>query len=168
MKSEINRLSRDIICMNKGQLKLFCAESCTVGLLASTLGSIPKASTLLWGGAVAYSYEAKTELTGVSPELLEQFGAVSEQVVEAMVLGAVKKYPVSLSLAISGIAGPDGGTEEKPVGLVYIGIMYPVGDRWFTAIEKKHFEGEREEIQHKTVQCALEMLHMAIQKSLSL
>jgi PncC family amidohydrolase len=98
--------------------RLGLAESCSGGLLAARLTDVPGASAYLAGGVVAYSNEAKADLLGVDPELIEARGAVSPEVAEAMALGALDRFEADVAVAITGIAGPDGGTEEKPVGYV--------------------------------------------------
>jgi nicotinamide-nucleotide amidase len=94
------------------------AESCTGGLMAARLTERPGSSAYVAGGTVAYANEAKTELLGVDPALIEQYGAVSPEVADAMAVGALDRFGVEVAIAITGIAGPDGGTEEKPVGTV--------------------------------------------------
>ena len=98
------------------------AESCTGGLLSALLTSIPGSSDVLGFGFVSYSNEAKTELLGVPEPLLNRYGAVSPQVAGAMATGALERSGSSLALAVTGIAGPSGGSALKPVGLVYIAI----------------------------------------------
>ena len=103
-------------------LKLVCAESCTGGLVTAAITDIPGSSDVLWGGVASYSNECKTRLLGVPEELLAAVGAVSREVAASMALGALEASGAEgadLSLAITGIAGPGGGSEEKPVGLVY-------------------------------------------------
>ncbi len=102
-------------------------ESCTAGLLAARLANPPGASHYLAGGVVAYSNEAKTDLLGVPAELIERHGAVSPEVAEAMADGAISRFRANLGVGITGIAGPDGGTEEKPVGYVCICVKEPGG-----------------------------------------
>jgi nicotinamide-nucleotide amidase len=102
-------------------MRLAIAESCTGGLLAGLLTEIPGASETLERGFVTYSNAAKTELLGVEARLLETYGAVSEEVARAMAEGALANAPVEIALSVTGIGGPDGGSPEKPVGLVYIG-----------------------------------------------
>ncbi|MEY4134674.1 MAG: competence/damage-inducible protein A [Saprospiraceae bacterium] len=104
------------------KLKLATAESCTGGYLAHLLTSIPGASAYFVGSILAYSNEVKSSLLGVNPETLDRYGAVSQQTVVEMARGALGKLPADLVIAISGIAGPDGGTPEKPVGTVWIAI----------------------------------------------
>ena len=161
-------LAAKLVNKNRGQLKLFCSESCTAGLIASTIGSVEGASTLLWGGAVVYSNEAKTKICSVEPDIVLKYGAVSEETVEAMLWGSVRLYPVSISLAVSGIAGPGGGSETKPVGLVYLGIIFAIEQRWNLLIREHHFDGDRNQIQEAAVWESLLLLESAIDASLEL
>jgi nicotinamide-nucleotide amidase len=101
------------------KLKIATAESCTGGLVAGVLTEIAGSSAVVDRGFVTYSNAAKMELLGVSPELLERFGAVSREVALAMVAGAMARSPAEIAVAITGIAGPAGGSAEKPVGLVH-------------------------------------------------
>ncbi len=103
-------------------LRLATAESCTGGLLAGLLTEIPGASAILERGFVTYSNAAKTSLLGVDAQLIERVGAVSEEVARAMAEGALTHAPVDVAVAVTGIAGPDGGSAEKPVGLVYLAV----------------------------------------------
>lgn len=98
------------------------AESCTGGLVASLLTDVPGSSAYVLGGVVAYANEAKEQLLGVPHDLLLAHGAVSEPVAEAMAIGALARFGADYALSLTGIAGPGGGTAEKPVGLVYIGL----------------------------------------------
>lgn len=98
--------------------RLGLAESCSGGLLAARLTDVPGASAYLAGSVVAYSNQAKAELLGVDPELIERHGAVSPQVAEAMAIGALQRFEADVAISITGIAGPDGGSEKKPVGYV--------------------------------------------------
>ncbi|MEA2903093.1 MAG: nicotinamide-nucleotide amidase [Alphaproteobacteria bacterium] len=100
-------------------LKIACAESCTGGLLAATLTDIPGSSDVIERGFVTYSNQAKQDMLGVSALTLARFGAVSRETVEAMAAGALAHAPVDLAVAITGIAGPGGGSPGKPVGLVH-------------------------------------------------
>jgi nicotinamide-nucleotide amidase len=106
------------LCKTK-KLTVVTAESCTGGLVAAVLTDAPGASKVVDGGFVTYSNEAKQACLNVPRELLEKFGAVSEQVARAMAEGALAASPADLSVSITGIAGPDGGTLDKPVGLVH-------------------------------------------------
>jgi competence/damage-inducible protein CinA-like protein len=98
--------------------RLGLAESCSGGLLAARITNLPGASAYLAGSVVAYANEAKAELLGVDPQLIEDKGAVSPEVAEAMAVGALERFGADIAVSITGIAGPDGGTEEKPVGYV--------------------------------------------------
>jgi nicotinamide-nucleotide amidase len=98
--------------------RLGLAESCSGGLMASRVTDLPGSSKYFMGGIVAYTYEAKEELLGVDSSLLEEKGAVSPEVAEAMAIGALERFEADVAVAITGIAGPDGGSEEKPVGYV--------------------------------------------------
>lgn len=101
-------------------LKIVTAESCTGGLIAGLLTEIPGSSDVVERGFVTYSNDAKVELLGVPPELIEKHGAVSYEVALAMANGALRQSRAHIALAVTGIAGPGGGTDQKPVGLVYI------------------------------------------------
>jgi len=106
------------LCRQRG-LKIATAESCTGGLLAATLTEISGSSDVVERGFVTYSNEAKQAMLGVSPTILESFGAVSRETAEAMARGAIAHAPVDLAVSITGIAGPGGGAPSKPVGLVH-------------------------------------------------
>lgn len=130
------------------------AESCTGGLIAGTLVNVAGASDVLNEGYVTYSNEAKERLVGVKHETLEEYGAVSEQTAREMAEGAAKAAGADAALSATGIAGPGGGTEEKPVGLVYIGC-YVNGE---TTVKECRFEGSRMENRLHTVETALQLL----------
>ena len=105
------------------------AESCTGGLMSARLTERPGCSTFFLGGVVAYSNEAKISLVGVDAELIERFGAVSPEVAEALAAGAIERFGADFGIGITGIAGPDGGTEEKPVGTVCFSVAERDGER---------------------------------------
>lgn len=107
--------------------RLALAESCSAGLLAARITDIPGSSDYFAGGVVSYSNEAKRDLLGVDPALLDEFGAVSAEVAEAMAIGALERFEADVSVAITGIAGPGGGSEEKPVGLVHFNVRTAEG-----------------------------------------
>ena len=130
------------------------AESCTGGLIAHCLTNIPGSSTYFDRGVVSYSNKAKMELLGVTEKLLEQYGAVSEQVARAMSEGIREQAHVDIGVGTTGIAGPTGGGKEKPVGLVYIGIATKDG----TKVKRFHFDGSRLSVKEQTCQAALEMI----------
>ena len=130
------------------------AESCTGGLIAGTLVNVAGASDVLNEGYVTYSNDAKERLVGVKHETLEEYGAVSEQTAREMAEGAAKAAGADAALSATGIAGPGGGTEEKRVGLVYIGC-YVNGE---TTVKECRFEGSRMENRLHTVETALQLL----------
>ncbi len=108
-------------------LRVATVESCTGGLLAGLLTEIAGASAVVERGFITYSNEAKSELVGVAPALIAAHGAVSEEVARAMAEGGLARAPVDLAIAVTGIAGPDGGSAEKPVGLVYLAVADRLG-----------------------------------------
>ncbi|BCP53461.1 competence damage-inducible protein A [Kaistia sp. 32K] len=110
------------LCIARG-LKIATAESCTGGLIAGVLTEISGSSAVVDRGFVTYSNEAKTEMIGVSAELIQRVGAVSQEVALAMAAGALAKSGADLAVAVTGIAGPTGGSPDKPVGLVHFGVM---------------------------------------------
>jgi len=134
--------------------RLTIAESCTGGLASRKITAVPGASDYLDRAFVTYSNRAKTEILGVSEELLRAQGAVSGQVALAMAEGALKNAAVEVSVGITGIAGPTGGTSEKPVGTVFIACVTPTKK----IVEKYCLGGTREQIQENATQAALEML----------
>jgi len=134
--------------------RLVVAESCTGGVLSARITAIPGASTVFMGGVVAYDNIVKSGMLDVSPELLDQYGAVSEQVVSAMAEGVQRQFAVDAALAITGIAGPTGGTAEKPVGTVWLAARYGAEARAL----KRLFPGDRNEIRARSAQAALDLL----------
>lgn len=130
---------------------LATAESCTGGLLASTLTDSPGSSEWFAGSVVAYSNEVKSNLLGVQPAILEEHGAVSEPVVLAMAEGVLKTVGASVSVAISGIAGPSGGTPDKPVGTVWMAWAWSSGSR----ARLYNFTGDRTAIKEQSVMAAI-------------
>ena len=139
-------------CRERG-LKLRTAESCTAGAIAAAIASVPGASDVLDRGWVTYSNEAKCEELNVSPSLISEYGAVSREVVLAMAEGGASDH--AICVAVSGIAGPGGGTDEKPVGTVWIAVQSP-GNK--AASNCFYFAGNREEVQSASVASAIEML----------
>ena len=134
--------------------RLVVAESCTGGLLSARITAIPGASTVFIAGVVAYDNMVKSGTLDVPPELLDQYGAVSEQVVSAMAAGVQRQFAVDAALAITGIAGPSGGTAEKPVGTVWLAARYRAERRAL----KRVFPGDRNEIRARSAQAALDLL----------
>ncbi|HKP04406.1 MAG TPA: CinA family nicotinamide mononucleotide deamidase-related protein [Chthoniobacterales bacterium] len=138
---------------------LALVESCTGGYLAHRLTNVPGASAVLLAGYVTYSNEAKTGAVGVNPALIAEHGAVSRQVATAMAEGARKKSSADFALATTGIAGPSGGSDEKPVGTVFIALAAPDQP---TKIQKRFFPDDRPTFKELTAQAALEMLRRAL------
>lgn len=136
------------------QMTLTTAESCTAGLLAGRIMNVSGTSAIYKEGYITYSNEAKEKLLGVRHETLEAYGAVSEETAHEMVIGAAKAAGADAALAVTGIAGPDGGTDEKPVGLVYIGC-YVNGK---VRVEEFRFMGNRSKIRDYAVVRALTLL----------
>ena len=139
-------------------LTLALAESCTGGLLSARLTDVPGASAVLERGFVTYSNRAKVEETGVDPALLERHGAVSEEVAAALAAGARRVAGADVGVGITGIAGPDGGTAEKPVGLVFVAASGAAGTR----VRRSIFPGGRERVRFQATQVALEMLRRGL------
>jgi nicotinamide-nucleotide amidase len=135
------------------------AESCTGGTLGARLTSTPGSSDYFVGGFITYSNVLKQRLLGVSALTLEQFGAVSEQTAAEMAVGARQRTGAAYAVSITGVAGPDGGTEQKPVGLVYVGIADAAG----TVVAQRRFLGDRERIRVFTAQLALDLLRRRMQ-----
>ncbi len=133
---------------------LATAESCTGGLLAGALTSVPGSSGCFAYGLVTYSNAAKTRLLSVPEDTLEKYDAVSAQTVIAMAEGARRLAEADLALSVSGVAGPDGGTAERPVGLVYIGLAKADGTLW----RELRLSGSRAEIRRASVEAALRLL----------
>ena len=140
--------------LRRAGYRIAIAESCTGGLILSRLTDVPGSSDYVKQGVVVYSNEAKTELLGVPPELLDTHGAVSEPVATAMASGIRARAGVDVGVGVTGIAGPGGGSEAKPVGTVAIAASTPVGDR----VRTFRFHGEREQIKFQASQAALDMV----------
>ncbi|OOC16642.1 damage-inducible protein CinA [Helicobacter pylori] len=136
-------------------LKMAVAESCSGGLLSHAFTSISGASAVFMGGVVCYSEEVKRELLKVNATTLKVFGVYSEECVKEMLSGVFLNFKADLALAISGVAGPNGGSKANPVGTIYIGAQR-LGSQAF--IDRCFFEGDRESIQNKSVEHALNML----------
>ena len=141
------------ICLGRG-VTVALAESCTGGLIAATLTSVPGSSGYFRGGVVSYSNEAKEAFLDVPAATLAAHGAVSAQVAKAMALGARARFDATLGVSVTGIAGPDGGTEEKPVGLTYVGLAAERG----ADVRRFAFSGDRAENREAGARAALEWL----------
>ena len=140
------------------QKTLSVAESCTGGLLSERLTRIPGSSNFFLGGAVCYSNELKTKLVGVPTHLIEQHGAVSQPVAQALAEGIRRRAGASFGLGITGVAGPGGGSPEKPVGTVFIAMA----DEQSTTVREFRFPGDRERIRYWASQAALELIRRKV------
>jgi nicotinamide-nucleotide amidase len=156
MTEALDKLAADLGRRLKGEgLVLATAESCTGGWIAKVLTDIPGSSGWFDRGYVTYSNRAKEEMLGVSAETLALYGAVSEAVVREMVEGTLIRSGAAIAVAVSGVAGPEGGSEEKPVGTVWFAWSRTGAD---SVSERFQFAGNREEIRHQSVRVALERL----------
>ncbi len=141
------------ICRRES-LTLVTAESCTGGMIASRITAVPGSSDVFWGAFVSYANAAKSKMLAVPPSLIEEKGAVSREVVLAMVRGALEKSGADLALAVSGIAGPGGGSAEKPVGTVWLAA----GRKGCEAVARCFlWKGARSEIRARACEGALEL-----------
>ena len=148
------------LCRDRG-LTLATAESCTGGLIVARLTAVPGFSATTLGGIVAYSNELKERELGVPAELIAEHGAVSAEVAEAMAHGARERLGVDVSVAVTGIAGPGGGTEEKPVGLVYFHAVAPAGGKGSSF----SFPGDRDSIRRRSAVAALHLVRRLLTQS---
>jgi nicotinamide-nucleotide amidase len=139
-------------------MTLATAESCTGGLLAQRITSLSGSSRYFLGGAVVYSNELKTQFAGVPKALIDQHGAVSREVAQALAEGIRKRCLSSYGVGITGVAGPTGGTEQKPVGLLYVALAGEEG----TQVVERNFPGDRARIRQFATQQALEMIRRAL------
>ncbi|NIE67941.1 CinA family protein [Burkholderia sp. Ax-1719] len=137
--------------LREARLMLATAESCTGGMVATAITDISGSSGWFERGFVTYSNQAKTEMIGVPAEMIDKHGAVSEPVARAMAEGALRNSRAQVSLAITGIAGPGGGTPDKPVGMVSFGWS----NRLHTSVETMVFKGDREQIREQAAAHAL-------------
>ncbi len=150
----------NIVCelLRERKLKLATAESCTGGLIAEKITSVPGASECFDCGVVTYSNEQKQKLLGVSADTLEKFGAVSEETALQMCKGVRTLADADFGISVTGIAGPGGGTPDKPVGTVWIGIC----GKDVHKAEKFLFSGDRKQVRESTAVTALKILKEAI------
>lgn len=155
MSEEVGRALAD------GGFTISCAESCTGGLLTSTLTDIAGSSSYVMGSVVSYSNDVKTRILHVAEETLAAYGAVSEETARAMAEGVRTLMRTDIGVGITGIAGPGGGSQKKPVGLVYIAVSVPKN----TVVEKNNFFGTRIENKQAAVQKALAMIREIIRSS---
>jgi nicotinamide-nucleotide amidase len=154
--SKLIDLAEDVIstCQNNN-LQLATAESCTGGLIAGCLTAVSGASDVLHYGYVTYTNQAKINILGVSASILREHGAVSELVSRTMADGALKSCDANIAISVTGIAGPSGGSDKKPVGLVHIAVART---NYETLHERHLFEGDRQAIRQQTIAAALELL----------
>jgi nicotinamide-nucleotide amidase len=157
MPADAANAAREVLdlCRAKG-LTIATAESCTGGLVAAALTSIAGSSAVVDRGFVTYSNDAKETMLGVPRDTIARFGAVSEQTARAMAAGALAHSPANLAVAVTGVAGPGGGTFEKPVGLVHFACALRGGDVNHQRIE--YGDVGRANVRHKSLLQALEML----------
>jgi len=139
------------------------AESCTGGLVASMITEVAGSSDIFNGSIVTYSNKIKNKELGVKEDTLQRFGAVSKEVVNEMLKGVLKKFDADYAIAISGIAGPNGGTKDKPVGRVIIGV---ISKNEGQNIEICNFNGTRKEVQIQAAECSLKKISKFFQKNL--
>jgi nicotinamide-nucleotide amidase len=151
----IRKLTEKIIqVLTQKEQTISFAESCTGGRIAAAFTAISGASEVLHGACITYSNDIKHQWLGVSNEVLENYGAVSEPCVAQMLEGIQKMTRSDYAIAVSGIAGPSGGTEFKPVGTVYIGIRTPFDQQVYHC----HFNGSRDEVQEQSTRFAIEKI----------
>ena len=149
--------------LRKRELKLALAESCTGGLIGNRITDVPGSSEYFLGGIVAYAYEAKVALLGVSWDTLNTKGAVSQETVLEMARGTRRILNTDIAVSVTGIAGPGGGTPEKPVGTVWIGLVAKEGE-WTRLFQ---FSGIREQNKISSANAALQMLLDFLQDQIS-
>ncbi len=147
----VEKLAQNLL--RRGE-KLCTAESCTGGLIAKTLTDLAGSSDWFDRGFVTYSNEAKTDMLSVPAQLIDRYGAVSETVASAMLNGALQHSPAEYAIAVTGVAGPGGGSEEKPVGTVWIGV----GSENYQRLDRYVFPGDREAVRLSTLTTTLETL----------
>jgi nicotinamide-nucleotide amidase len=156
LPTDLLDLAKDVLVAAKAAgLRIATAESCTGGLVSGCLTAIPGSSTVIDSGFVTYSNEAKIRLLGVPRDAIASHGAVSDVVAAAMAEGALAQADADLAIACTGIAGPDGGTKEKPVGLVFLALAQTDQD---AMVKRYVFAGTRTDIRRATVAAALELL----------
>ncbi len=148
--------------LQRAHLRVVTAESCTAGWVAKALTDTAGSSQWLDSGYVTYSNEAKRRALGVSPLTLRRFGAVSEQTVREMARGALRVSGAEVAVAVSGIAGPDGGTPGKPVGTVWFCVARRIGRSIGSATALERFGGGREAVRRKSVERALRLIERSL------
>jgi nicotinamide-nucleotide amidase len=155
MTKQMVELINDLaVLLSEKQLKVCTAESCTGGLIAKSFTDLPGSSAWFERGFVTYSNESKIEMLGVPGSIIDYYGAVSEPVATAMAVGALKHSHADYSIAVTGVAGPGGGSAEKPVGTVWIGIA----NQSETRTQKFLFDGNREMVRLLTMRTVIKQL----------
>lgn len=164
MMESVDRIAQELgkTCSALG-IKIVTAESCTGGLIAGTLTDVPGASAWFDRGFVTYSNEAKKAMLGVREETLTEFGAVSKETAEEMALGAVAHSGAGAAVSVTGIAGPGGGTAEKPVGTVCFGFAESVTGFPRCTTVVKHFDGDRASVRKQSVAFAIAELQRSLE-----
>jgi nicotinamide-nucleotide amidase len=153
--AEIGAAFDVLAACRRAKMRLATAESCTGGLIAAALTEIPGSSDVVERGFVTYSNEAKEQLLAVSPALIRAFGAVSEPVARAMAEGALQRSLADMAVSVTGVAGPGGGSVEKPVGLVHFGLARKGRA---TQTSYRMFGGDRAAVRRQAVEYALQLL----------
>ena len=162
MKKELFRLTSIVGQQLKERgWRIAVAESCTGGLLGYILTAVPGSSEYFYGGVISYSNQAKMDLLGVNPGTLAKWGAVSELTAQEMAEGIRKQCHVQLGVAITGIAGPGGGSQHKPVGLVYLALA----SEGSTSVFKRQFSGNRSQVRQNSVLEALKLIQLYLEST---
>jgi len=157
-KEDAMNLAEELVALMRASgMKCATAESCTGGGIAAAITDVPGSSEVFLGGVVSYANSAKEDVLGVAPGILARFGAVSPECASEMADGARRLLKADVAVSVTGIAGPGGGSEEKPVGLVWFGLSSPSGTR----TEKAIFPGDRAAVRRAAVAHALGMLSAA-------
>lgn len=153
--SEVEIITKELVKMlSESHLTITTAESCTGGMISSTIVNIPGTSSVLNEAYVTYANEAKMKILGVKRDTLDVHGAVSEETAYEMVVGVAKAAQADCAIAVTGIAGPDGGTDDKPVGTVYAGFYY----KGNVEVVRYNFDGDRYEVRSKTTRETLKKM----------
>ena len=156
----MTKAHKTVKILSKNGMTVATVESCTGGMVCSRIVDVPGASAVLNESFVTYSNDAKKKLVGVKKSTLKKFGAVSKKCAKEMAEGAAKAAGADATVSTTGIAGPDGGTDEKPVGLVYIGCCV----RGKTVVKKFIFDGDRSKVRECATEEALKLLYKCLKK----
>ena len=157
----MKKLSKKVVkLLSKKRLKICVAESCTGGLIGHRLTDVSGSSDIFRGSLVVYSNQSKIDLLDVDKALLERYGSVSTQTAESMAENVMKKFSTNIGISVTGIAGPTGGTEDKPVGLIYIGLAHESGVK----VKEIRYGNDRKRNKLRTSQAALNLLRLFLLK----